>query len=78
VALALPPEMAGRALSAYNLVIFSGVFVMQWSVGLVIDAGLWMGWSVANAYRGALGFYLCVAVGAYVFFQRFKVDNQHV
>lgn len=75
VAMALPPEMAGRALSAYNLVIFSGVFTMQWLVGLVIDAARWGGWSQTDAFRGALAFYLCVAIGAYVFFRRFKVDN---
>jgi len=75
VAMALPPDMAGRALSAYNLVIFGGVFAMQWGLGLVIDAGVWLGWSLPDAYRGAMGFYLCAAVGAYVFFRAFKADN---
>lgn len=76
VAMVLPSEMAGRALSAYNLVIFSGVFVMQWGLGWVIDAGRWAGWTLPNAFRGALGFYLCVGLGAYMFFRCFKVDNQ--
>ncbi|MBX9832786.1 MAG: MFS transporter, partial [Burkholderiaceae bacterium] len=38
VALAFPQALAGRALSAYNLVIFSGVFVVQWGIGLAVDA----------------------------------------
>ena len=36
--MAFPPALAGRALSAYNLVIFAGVFVVQWGIGLLIDA----------------------------------------
>jgi predicted membrane-bound spermidine synthase len=38
VALAFPSEFAGRALSTFRLVVFSGVFVIQWVVGLGIDA----------------------------------------
>ena len=38
VAQAFPPAWAGRALSAFNLVIFGGVFCLQWGIGLVIDA----------------------------------------
>ena len=37
VGMAFPPALAGRALSGYNLVIFSGVFVVQWGLGLLID-----------------------------------------
>ena len=44
VALALPPQAAGRALSAYNLAIFAGVFVVQWGIGLLIDALAVFGW----------------------------------
>ena len=44
VALALPAEAAGRALSAYNLAIFAGVFVVQWGIGLLIDALALLGW----------------------------------
>ena len=35
VGMAFPPSLAGRALSAYNLVIFAGVFVVQWGIGLL-------------------------------------------
>jgi len=37
LALAFPSTLAGRALSAYNLVIFLGVFVLQWTIGISID-----------------------------------------
>ena len=38
VGAAFPPHQAGRALSAFNLVIFSGVFCVQWGIGLLVDA----------------------------------------
>ncbi|MDQ6679646.1 MAG: MFS transporter [Pseudomonadota bacterium] len=50
---AFPAALAGRALSAYNLVIFSGVFVLQWGLGIAIDVFRGAGWSVVSAYRGA-------------------------
>ena len=34
---AFPAALAGRALSAFNLVIFAGVFSLQWGIGLAID-----------------------------------------
>ena len=38
VAQAFPKAEAGRALSAFNLLIFLGVFSCQWGMGLAIDA----------------------------------------
>ncbi len=37
VGMAFPAALAGRALSAYNLVIFLGVFALQWGIGLLVD-----------------------------------------
>ena len=57
---AFETALAGRALSAFNLVIFSGVFVLQWSIGLVIDALMAAGFSEVRAFQGAIGgFALC-------------------
>lgn len=47
--------LAGRALSAFNLMIFAGVFALQWGIGLVIDALRAGGWSTLAAYRLAFG-----------------------
>jgi predicted MFS family arabinose efflux permease len=68
VGMAFRPELAGRALSAYNLVIFSGVFAVQWGVGLLIDGFKASGWAEVAAYQGALAVYGLCCVGAYVFF----------
>lgn len=68
VALALPAAAAGRALSAFNLAIFGGVFVVQWGIGLVIDAFGWLGWSEPDRYRGAMAVFLIGCVLAYLGF----------
>lgn len=70
VALALPAETAGRALSAYNLAIFAGVFAVQWSIGLVIDAFNVLGWSEPDRYRAAVGVFLLACLLAYLGFLR--------
>lgn len=54
VGMAFPPHLAGRALSAYNLVVFAGIFVVQWGIGLMVDAGLGMGLQKPAAYQMAL------------------------
>ena len=68
VAQAFPPGAAGRALSAFNLVIFSGVFVVQWSIGLVIEWMLRNGSSEVHAFRWAMGGFCACCTLAYVWF----------
>lgn len=60
VGMAFPAHLAGRALSAYNLVIFAGIFVVQWGIGLAVDAGRSLGLPSVMAYQVALaGFAVC-------------------
>ena len=68
LALAFPPALAGRALSAYNLVIFAGVFAVQWGIGLAIDAFKTAGWSEVAAYQAAMGLFWISCLGAYLWF----------
>jgi MFS family permease len=70
VALALPEEAAGRALSGYNLVIFGGVFLVQWGIGLLIDGLAQFGGSELAHYRGAIGIFGVCSVLAYALFLR--------
>ena len=72
VGLAFPAHLAGRALSAFNLVIFSGVFTVQWGLGLVIDALLAAGFSVHGAYQGAFAVPGICSLLAYGFFLAVK------
>lgn len=68
VGMAFPSHLAGRALSAFNLVIFSGVFTVQWGVGLLVDGLKAGGLTEIQAYQGALGVYALCCVGAYIYF----------
>jgi predicted MFS family arabinose efflux permease len=57
---AFPAALAGRALSAFNLMIFAGVFALQWGIGLAIDALRAHGLSEVSAFQLAFaGFGLC-------------------
>ena len=63
VGAAFAPQQAGRALSAFNLVIFSGVFCVQWGMGLTVDALRGAGLAEADAFRAAFaGLGLCSAL----------------
>lgn len=68
VGMAFPPQLAGRALSAFNLVIFAGVFVVQWGIGLGIDAFKAMGLVEVDAFRAAFGVFLVGCVLSYLWF----------
>ena len=68
IAMAFPAELAGRALSAYNLVIFAGVFVVQWGIGLMIDGFKALGWAEVAAFQGAFGIFLLCNVVSYAYF----------
>ena len=68
VGMAFPPNLAGRALSAYNLVIFSGVFTIQWGIGLLIDGFKALGWPEVASFQAALSVFLIGCIGSYVHF----------
>jgi predicted MFS family arabinose efflux permease len=70
VGAAFPAAQAGRALSAFNLVIFGGVFTVQWGVGLVVDALRGLGWPEVDAFRGAMSVLGACCTGSYAWFLR--------
>jgi hypothetical protein len=72
IGMAFAPALAGRALSAYNLMIFSGVFAVQWGVGLLIDGLRTLGWSAPAAYQGAMGAFAICLLWSYVHLLRAK------
>ncbi len=75
VGMAFKPALAGRALSAFNLVIFAGVFTVQWGIGLLVDAFAALGLAPVASFQAAFGVFLCCCTAAYVYFLRVKVDN---
>ena len=66
IGMAFPSALAGRALSSFNLLIFSGVFAVQWGIGLLIDGLRALGWSPASAYQGAVGVFALCVLASYV------------
>ncbi len=70
VGAAFPREQAGRALSAFNLLIFAGVFCVQWGIGLLVDALLQAGLTEPDAFRAALGLFGMGVLMAYLWFLR--------
>ncbi len=75
VGMAFKPALAGRALSAFNLIIFSGVFTVQWGIGLLVDAFAALGLAPVASFQAAFAVFLCCCMAAYVYFLRTKVDN---
>jgi hypothetical protein len=58
----------GRALSAFNLVIFLGVFCVQWGIGLTIDMLRSFGWSRVVAFQAAFGLLALACTLSYAWF----------
>ena len=69
---AFPAALAGRALSAFNLLIFAGVFAMQWSIGLAIDALQAAGIGRLAAYRWAFGGFLAACLLSFAWRQAWQ------
>ena len=76
VGMAFAPHLAGRALSAYNLVIFAGVFVVQWGIGLAVDAGRRLGLDTAMAYQVALAGFAVCSVLSWLYFVLGQADQR--
>ena len=74
VGMAFKPALAGRALSGFNLIIFSGVFTVQWGIGLLVDAFAALGLGQIASFQAAFSVFLACCVCAYGYFLRVK-DN---
>jgi MFS family permease len=75
IGMAFPQALAGRALSAYNLAIFSGIFVVQWGIGLLIDGFKLLGLDTVSAFRAAFAVFFVCSLAAYL---RFVLDNKTI
>ena len=73
--MAFSPAVAGRALSAFNLVIFLGVFSVQWGIGLMIDGLMGLGLTQALSFQLAFTAFLVCCVASYVHFVRATGHN---
>lgn len=55
IGMAFPSHEAGRAISAFNLMLFAGVFATQWLVGAGLDRLQAAHWPVVDAHRAVFG-----------------------
>jgi hypothetical protein len=76
VGMVFPASLAGRALSAYNLVIFVGVFVVQWGIGLLVDVFRGHGCDEVSAFRAAFGVFLATGLLSYGWFLWSRSHNR--
>ena len=74
VGMAFKPALAGRALSGFNLIIFAGVFTVQWGIGLLVDAFATLGLAQIASFQAAFSVFLACCVAAYIYFLSVK-DN---
>jgi hypothetical protein len=75
VGMAFPSALAGRALSAYNLVLFLGVFVVQWGMGLMIDGFKAAGWQELQSFQLAMAVFFVCCLASYGYFLKHKSDS---
>ncbi|NML48667.1 MFS transporter [Ramlibacter sp. G-1-2-2] len=76
VGMVFPASLAGRALSAYNLVIFLGTFAVQWGIGVAVDAFQALGWDEVSSFRAAFAAYLATSVLSYGWFLWARSHNR--
>lgn len=77
VGAAFPAAQAGRALSAFNLVIFAGVFAVQWGLGLGIDGLMSLGLSEVDAFRAAFATLALACSVSFAWFVRQRPGAAH-
>jgi predicted MFS family arabinose efflux permease len=68
VGMSYAQHLAGRALSAYNLVIFAGIFAVQWGIGLLVDVFKSLGQTPSQAVTLAMAVYAACNGMAYLYF----------
>jgi antibiotic biosynthesis monooxygenase (ABM) superfamily enzyme len=76
VGMTFAPALTGRAFSAYNLVIFVGIFVVQWGLGLLIDTLQTFGLPERLAFQTSMSLFLLCCIASYVYFLTIKSHNQ--
>ncbi|NYE23098.1 MFS transporter [Pigmentiphaga litoralis] len=68
LAMQFPKEAAGRLVTLYNMFVFVGAFIAQWSVGLVVDLLRETGLSRPHAFMLTLGGVAILQTAAFVWF----------
>jgi len=68
VGMAFSLSNAGKALTSFNLLLFIGAFALQWTIGIIIDITMNLGFSEITGFRFAMIFFLLTSLFSYLFF----------
>jgi hypothetical protein len=60
--------IAGKALSSYNLILFPGIFSVQWGIGIFIDLFKSFSYNTLIAYQLALSIFTICCILSYLYF----------
>jgi len=72
VGLAFSTKLAGKALTSFNFILFVGIFVVQWMIGILIDLVTSRGHSIVFAYQFSFSVFLIICVFSYLYFLKFN------
>ena len=78
VGLAFPARVSGRALTAFNLVVFSAVIVIQSLVGLAVDSLMAAGQDHVDAFRISMGLLAALQVSCWLVFVAWRHADRPV
>ena len=68
IALSFDKKLAGKSLTSFNVLLFSGTFFMQWGIGLIIDYCKYLGFEQIKSYQISFSVFLVVCIFSYVYF----------
>ena len=68
VGMAFSLTNAGKALTSFNLLLFVGAFFIQWMIGIIIDFGINLNFSVIISFKFAMIFVLVSSLISYLYF----------
>jgi hypothetical protein len=75
VGLAFPTRLAGKALTSFNFILFVGIFIVQWMIGLIIDFVSDKGYSIVVAYQVAFSIFLGLCLISYIYFVKSNIKK---
>ena len=68
VAMKFSTNLAGKSLTSFNLLIFVGTFIVQWSIGLLIDISRNYGFDEVKSFQISFMVYLLICILSYSYF----------
>ena len=68
VAMKFQTNLAGKSLTSFNLLIFVGTFIVQWSIGLLIDISRNYGFDEVKSFQISFMVYLLICILSYSYF----------